>query len=122
MLREQRERIESAKAELAARTASVTSPDHLVTVTMDSRNAVVDLKFHTAKYRTMPPEQLARTLLDVLGKAREQMAEEVVETFGPLLDQREHLRAAMAGHTEVDSAFAAIWGERPSEALRTRRD
>ncbi|GAA2792964.1 YbaB/EbfC family nucleoid-associated protein [Crossiella cryophila] len=120
-LREQRDRIESAKADLAARTASATSADHLVTVTVDAQNAVVGLKFHTAKYRTMPPEQLSRTLLEVLERARAEMAEVTLEVFGPLLDQRADLRAAMAGETPADAAFAAIWDEAPPDALRRER-
>jgi DNA-binding protein YbaB len=119
-LRDQRDRIESAKAELAARKASVTSADHLVTVTVDAHNAVVDIKFHTTKYRTMAPDQLSRTLVDVLGRARQEMADAVVEVFGPLMDQRTDLRAAMAGNTEVDAAFASIWNEAPPDALDRR--
>ncbi|WP_414941844.1 YbaB/EbfC family nucleoid-associated protein [Amycolatopsis sp. cmx-11-51] len=121
-LKDQRDRIESAKAELASRTTSATSADHLVTVTVDAQNTVVGMKFHTTKYRSMPPEQLARTLLDVLGRARREMADTVVEVFGPLMDQRDDLRAAMTGTTEVDKAFSALWNEAPSDVFGRRGD
>ena len=116
-LRDQRERIDAAKAELEARTASATSPDHMVTVTVDAQSAVVGIKFHTTRYRSMPPEQLSRTLLDVLGRAKQEMADAVVEVFGPLMDQRTDLRAAMSGHTELDDAFSAIWNEAPTDVF-----
>ncbi|MFS8099759.1 YbaB/EbfC family nucleoid-associated protein [Lentzea alba] len=121
-LRDQRERIEAAKAELAARTASVTSADRMVTVTMDAHNTVVGLKFNTTKYRSMPPEQLARTLVEVLGRARQQMTDATVEIFGPLMDQRADLRAAMTGNTEVDDVFSSIWKEAPSDVLGRGKD
>ncbi|WP_197288769.1 YbaB/EbfC family nucleoid-associated protein [Nocardia sp. NRRL S-836] len=120
-LRDQRDRIESAKAELAARRATVTSADRMVSVTVDANNAVVGLKFNTSKYRDMHPEQLAHVLVDVLGRARAQMADAAVEVFGPLVDERTDLRAAMAGGGELDAAFAAIWDEAPSDAFGRRR-
>ncbi|ANN16147.1 hypothetical protein SD37_11190 [Amycolatopsis orientalis] len=121
-LRDQHDRIESAKADLASRRSSATSADRLVTVTMDSRNSVVGIKFNTTKYRTMPPEQLARTLLEVLERARLDMADTVVEVFGPLMDQRDDLRAAMTGNTEVDKVFSALWKEAPADAFGRGRD
>ncbi len=121
-LKDQRDRIESAKAELASRTTSATSADHLVTVTVDAQNTVVGMKFHTTRYRSMAPEQLARTLVDVLGRARREMADTVVEVFGPLMDQRDDLRAAMTGNTKVDKAFAGLWNEAPSDVFGRRRD
>lgn len=121
-LRDQRERIDAAKAELEARTASVTSADHMVTVTMNAQNAVVGLKFNTTKYRSMPPDQLAQTLIEVLGQARQEMTEAAVEVFGPLMDQRTDLRAAMAGNTEVDAAFASIWNEAPADVFGRGKD
>ncbi len=122
MLKDQRDRIESAKADLASRTSSATSADHMVTVTVDAQNSVVGIKFNTTKYRSMPPEQLARTLLDVLGRAKEGMTDTVVEVFGPLMDQRDDLRAAMAGNTEVDKMFSGLWKEAPSDAFGRGRD
>jgi DNA-binding protein YbaB len=121
-LRDQRDRIESAKADLASRTTSATSPDRMVTVTMDAQNSVVGLKFNTTKYRSMPPEQLATTLLDVLDRARREMADTVVEVFGPLMDQRDDLRAAMTGGTDVDKVFSALWKEAPSDVFGRGRD
>ena len=121
-LRDQRDRIEAAKAELASRTTSATSPDRMVTVTMNAENSVVGLKFNTTKYRSMPPEQLARTLLDVLERARREMADTVVEVFGPLMDQHDDLRAAMTGGTDVDKAFSALWKEAPSDVFGRGRD
>ncbi|MER7859249.1 YbaB/EbfC family nucleoid-associated protein [Amycolatopsis japonica] len=121
-LREQRERIESAKADLAARTASATSADHMVTVTVDSQNSLVGVKFNTTKYRSMPPEQLARTLIEVVERARQEMTDTVVEVFGPLMDQRDDLRAAMTGNTDVDKAFAPLFDEAPSDGFGRRRD
>ncbi|MEU5692064.1 YbaB/EbfC family nucleoid-associated protein [Actinosynnema sp. NPDC020468] len=120
-LRDQRDRIEGAKAELAARTASATSPDRMVTATVDVEGAVVALKFATTRYRSMPPEQLASTLLDVLGRARQEMRDAVVEVFEPLVEQRADLRAAMAGTTPVDAAFAAIWDEAPPGPFDRRK-
>ncbi|MEV6907499.1 YbaB/EbfC family nucleoid-associated protein [Amycolatopsis sp. NPDC051071] len=122
MLKDQRDRIESAKADLASRTSSATSADRMVTVTMDAQNSVVGIKFNTTKYRSMPPEQLARTLLDVLERARQDMTDTVVEVFGPLMDQREDLRAAMTGSTDVDKMFSDLWKEAPSDAFGRGRD
>jgi len=118
----QRDRIEEAKAELATRTSSVTSTDHMVTVTVDANNKVVGLKFNTTKYRSMHPDQLAQVLLEVLGTARQQMADTAAEVFGPLLDARTDLRAAMAGNTEVDAMFAPVWGLAPTDPFGRKRD
>lgn len=121
-LKDQRDRIESAKADLASRTTSATSADHLVTVTVDAKNSLVGLKFHTTKYRSMPPEQLSKTLIETFERARREMADTIVEVFGPLMDQRADLRAAMTGTTEVDKMFAPLWNEAPSDVFGGRRD
>ncbi|MFD5093064.1 YbaB/EbfC family nucleoid-associated protein [Amycolatopsis thailandensis] len=121
-LREQHDRIEAAKADLASRTSSATSADRMVTVTMDAQNSVVGLKFNTTRYRSMPPEQLARVLLEVLGQARQGVADTVAEVFGPLMDQRGDLRAAMTGTTEVDKIFSELWKDAPSDVFGRGRD
>lgn len=112
-LKEQRDRLDAAQADIEARTASATSHDRMVTVTVDARNAVVGIEFHTTRYRSMPPAQLSEVLVDTFGQACRTMARAVDEVFRPFVAERDRLRAAMAGDTPVDRAFQQVWEQAP---------
>jgi DNA-binding protein YbaB len=83
-LAEHSDRLRRARSFLEAQRATATSNDHMVSVTVDSRGDIAELKFHTTRYRSMAPAELAAAVTGVIAEARAQMAELVAETLAPL--------------------------------------
>jgi hypothetical protein len=96
---------------------TVTSKDHLVSATVNVRGELSELKFHTTKYRTMAPVQLASVLTEVIADARAEMAGIVAETFQPLAPQQLNLRETMSGNSSLDSVLEELTSD-----LETARD
>jgi hypothetical protein len=73
-----------------------------VTATVGAGGALVDLKFHTTRYRSMAPAELAAAVRDVVERARTRMAEEVAAAFQPMMPGRLRMREVIAGRVSVD--------------------
>jgi len=78
-----RAKLAEAQRDLAARRESATAEDHLVTATVGADGALVDLTFHTERYREMAPAELAAAILAVVGRARTAMSAAVADAFAP---------------------------------------
>ncbi|MFI7024257.1 YbaB/EbfC family nucleoid-associated protein [Micromonospora sp. NPDC049900] len=93
------DQIEQAYAELAASQAaiadvqsrldgsetSVTSKNRVITVTVNSRGDLVDIRFLSRSYRSMPSAELATLLVDTVGAARQQAQAAVAAAFAAVL-------------------------------------
>lgn len=79
-----RARAESVQEEIQTATATVSSPDGAATVTVGAGGAVTDIRFGNRAYER-PPQQLAALLMQLLGKAQQQVSAKVVSAFGGLV-------------------------------------
>jgi hypothetical protein len=61
--------------------------NRLVGAKVDATGELVDLKFHTQAYRDMAPTELAATIMDVVNRARSQMAQRVSEAYSPFMPE-----------------------------------
>ncbi|GHH80319.1 hypothetical protein GCM10018793_35230 [Streptomyces sulfonofaciens] len=97
-----------AKAEEELRGASVTlrSKDRAVEVTVTAQGELTGLRFLENKYRTMAASELAASVLDVVGRARMQMARRVMDTFQPFTEPS----AQVPELTGVDIDWVKIFG------------
>ncbi|RSS60976.1 YbaB/EbfC family nucleoid-associated protein [Streptomyces sp. WAC06614] len=130
-LHEQRDKMLAAKQELEAATATVTSKDRMVSVTVGPQGQVVSMTFHTKGYLGMAPAELAAALVTVLNDARAEMGAQVIErikgfdTFGDRL----RMITGMGGMpTDLDElmkplrAMGSSYGlEEAKEQLRAAR-
>ncbi|GAA2920790.1 MULTISPECIES: YbaB/EbfC family nucleoid-associated protein [Streptomycetaceae] len=116
-LHDQRDKMLAAKRELDAATASVTSKDHMVSVTVGPQGQVVSMTFHTKAYQSMAPAELAAALVTVLNEARAAMGSQVIEHIKGFQDFGGHLRSVtgLAGTpVEMDELLKPLRAMAPS--------
>ncbi|MFB7533200.1 YbaB/EbfC family nucleoid-associated protein [Streptomyces sp. NPDC056178] len=107
--------VAKAEAELRRATRSVRSADRSVEVTVGSQGELTDLRFLDGKYRTMSPGELSGSVLEAFGRARTEIARQVMETFEPFTRPS----AEVPELTGVDIDWAKIFGP---EVLRDPDD
>ncbi|MEY9213890.1 hypothetical protein ABH917_003336 [Thermobifida halotolerans] len=61
------------------------------------RGELTELKFHTQKYRQMAPAELATAIMDVVERARDQMAARVAKVYGQFAPEGIDLNEVMSG-------------------------
>ncbi len=88
--------------------------NRLVAATVNARGELVGLKFHTEGYRDMAPAELANAILDVVTRAREQMANRVAEVYKPLTPEGVDLDSAMNGNLDVREMLRSLGITPPS--------
>ncbi|MFF9510866.1 YbaB/EbfC family nucleoid-associated protein [Streptomyces sp. NPDC014724] len=98
--------VAKAEAELRRATRTVRSADRSVEVTVGSQGELTDLRFLDGKYRTMSPGELSGSVLEAFGRARTEIARQVMETFEPFTRPS----AEVPELTGVDIDWAKIFG------------
>ncbi|HEY5837234.1 YbaB/EbfC family nucleoid-associated protein [Streptomyces sp.] len=115
-MREQRKRMTEARVELEKATASVTSKDRMVTVTVGPQGQVVSMAFHTTAYQDMAPAELAAALTGLLNEARARMGEQVTALLMSFTDVGRMIRAAAGAEdmpTDLDELMKPLRAMRP---------
>jgi DNA-binding protein YbaB len=107
-LAEHRERLLATSRELAAATSSVTSKDRMVTVTIGAKGEIGSLVFNTRAYRNMAPAELSSVLIDVLNRARGQMADKVASAYGSVTGLGPSVGDVLRGGTELDDVIGSL--------------
>lgn len=79
-----REQAEKVQEQIRTATATVSSSDESVTVTVAAGGAVTDVRFGNRAYQR-PPQQLSALLMQVIGKAQRQVSTEVSTAFAGLV-------------------------------------
>ncbi|MFI5620554.1 YbaB/EbfC family nucleoid-associated protein [Streptomyces sp. NPDC051567] len=119
-LHDQRDKMLAAKHELDAATASATSKDHMVSVTVGPQGQVVSMTFHTKAYQSMAPAELAAALVTVLNEARARMGSQVIERIKGFEDFGGHLRSVtglVGTPVEMDELLKPLRSMAPSFGL-----
>ncbi|MFE1440155.1 YbaB/EbfC family nucleoid-associated protein [Streptomyces sp. NPDC058739] len=119
-LHDHRDKMLAAKRELDAATATATSKDHMVSVTVGPQGQVVSMTFHTKAYQSMAPAELAAALVTVLNEARAAMGSQVIEHIKGFQDFGGHLRSVtgLAGTpVEMDELLKPLRSMAPSFGL-----
>ncbi|MGW1464408.1 YbaB/EbfC family nucleoid-associated protein [Streptomyces sp. NPDC002308] len=80
---EARSKLTEAGAAAARISATVMAKDRSVEATVGPQGELTNLRFPTARYRTMPPAQLAGVLMATIGSARAQAAEQLADVYRP---------------------------------------
>ncbi|MET9710106.1 YbaB/EbfC family nucleoid-associated protein [Nocardiopsis alba] len=74
-----------ASANLESVTAEAVSKDRMLSVTVNARGEIAELRFHTDKYRMMAPAELASAIVEVVERARRDVARQVSDAMGGLI-------------------------------------
>jgi DNA-binding protein YbaB len=105
-IEKQQEQVRRAQAELAevrqrlaGVQATASSKNRAITVTVDSQGEVVDIKFNTGVYRSMPGAELSRLLMDTIAAARNDAKTAIVDQFASVLPDMP-LRELMDGRLD----------------------
>jgi DNA-binding protein YbaB len=96
------ERLTALRDTMAAKPYKATSKDGMVTVTLDQRGDIKDIKFNTAKFRRMAPAELSAALVEVLNKARAEGRAELLKAYKPFLPPGMDIEKMMAGKVDVN--------------------
>jgi DNA-binding protein YbaB len=84
-LRQSQERLAEASANLESVTAEAASKDRMLSVTVNARGEIAERRFHTEKYRMMAPAELAAAIIEVVERARRDVAQQVSTAMGTLV-------------------------------------
>lgn len=84
-LRQTQERLAEASANLESVTAEAVSKDRMLSVTVNARGEIAEMRFHTEKYRMMAPAELAAAVIEVVERARRDVAQQVSTSMGALV-------------------------------------
>lgn len=79
-------RAESAQEQIQTATATVSSPDGAVTVTVGASGALTDIRLGDRAYER-PPRALAALLMQLCGKAQQRVSAQVMTAFGGLVGE-----------------------------------
>jgi DNA-binding protein YbaB len=98
-LRRKQEEFAEVEQRLAGVKATATSKNRAVTITVDCHGEIVEIKFRTGAYRSMPGAELARLLMDTIAEARNDAKEAVMDQFAAVLPDMP-LRELMDGRMD----------------------
>ncbi|MGW7414143.1 YbaB/EbfC family nucleoid-associated protein [Streptomyces sp. NPDC054863] len=114
---ETRAKLRDAGAAAARISATVTAKDRSVEATVGAQGELTQLRFPTARYRTMPPAQLADVLLATISAARAQAAEQLADVYRPFGPIPGMSADAEGGFQELD--WDALFAPMREEGLPT---
>ncbi|RKR86736.1 YbaB/EbfC DNA-binding family protein [Micromonospora pisi] len=106
--------ISGIERKIEAAKTTVTAKNRAVTVTVDGRGDLVEVKFPTNAYRTMPPAELGSLLVETTKAAREQAREGAAELFQTILPAGMPILDMLNGSVDFD--------EMMSEAMRAANE
>ncbi|MFC3996084.1 YbaB/EbfC family nucleoid-associated protein [Nocardiopsis sediminis] len=86
-----------ASASLASATEEAVSKDRGISAKVNAEGELVELKFRTNAYKSMPPAELSAAVLDVFKRARDAMQDRVLEAYAPFAPEGIDMKAAREG-------------------------
>ncbi|MBX7266400.1 YbaB/EbfC family nucleoid-associated protein [Micromonospora sp. Llam7] len=102
--------IVGAQQVLAGTSASVTTRNRALTVTVDAQSRVTEITFHSGAYRSLAPAELGALLVEAISEAQGEVVSKTMGMFQSLLPAGARLESLLAGSFDPD--------EMVGEALR----
>jgi DNA-binding protein YbaB len=81
--RQKRDQLQEVRRAVGAASATVTTEDEMITVTVDPRGRLAGLEFNPRVYRRMSPSELAAAVLAAAGEAGARLDEQVRAALAP---------------------------------------
>jgi len=110
-LQEQKLAVTEFERKIETAATTVTAKNRGLSVTVDGRGDLVEVKFLTKSYRTMAPTELGQLLVETIGAACTQAREEAASMFQEMLPAGMPLLDAFKGAVDADEMIR--------EAMRT---
>ena len=89
-------------------TTTVRAKDHSLDMTFDGRGQLTDIVFNPAKYRAMPPAQLASVLIETLRAGQAEAQAKINELMGTSSVPGLDLEGLSTGQIRPDQMIAAL--------------
>ncbi|MFD0584820.1 YbaB/EbfC family nucleoid-associated protein [Dactylosporangium darangshiense] len=107
-IQQQKVAISDFERHIAEAQTTVTAKNRAVSVTVDGRGELVDMKFPTNSYRTMAPAEFAQLLVETVGTARDQARNSAAALLQNLLPGRLPIADMLRGPVNFDSMMADV--------------
>ncbi|CAM5598130.1 YbaB/EbfC family nucleoid-associated protein [Streptomyces canarius] len=91
-----------AREALSGISAMATSKDRLVTVTVDARGTLTELKFNSSRYRSMAPSELSAVVTETIAKAQKDVTDQMKEIFGETDGNLDAVKDILGGSSYQD--------------------
>jgi DNA-binding protein YbaB len=104
-LSEQEDLLHELKDSVEESTGTVSSRDRAISVTADGRGAIASITFNSTSYRTMSPTELGRTLVDLIGQARQEVFDRIAELYEPVMPDAVDFGGAFTGDHDPVAIF-----------------
>jgi DNA-binding protein YbaB len=114
--------LHAAQRAAAALTATRTSPDRLVRVTVDATGMLTDLHIAATAYEHTRPDTLARTIAEVIRQATGQVRTQAADLMRPLTEGLPDLSDLVPGAPSRADALPGIPADPPRPPVSTEDD
>lgn len=101
-LDESQQAIAQVQHDMTGKQITVTSKNRAVTVVTDAQGEVIDIKFNSRAYRSMPAAELSALLVETIGEARRQALAELASMFSAVLPQSTPILDMLNGTVDMD--------------------
>lgn len=95
--------LRAAYGKLSELTGTAESRDGMVSVTVGPRGQVQDIKLNPRVYRKLSPSQLARAIMDQIGAATEQVADQTKNLMAPFMPEGLPLEEVLGEGASIES-------------------
>ncbi|MET7747487.1 YbaB/EbfC family nucleoid-associated protein [Micromonospora sp. NPDC005367] len=102
---EKKAAISGVEQQMSGAQTTVTAKNRAVSVTVDGRGDLIDVKFPTSAYRTMAPAELAGLLVETVRSAREEARQKAMKLFESILPPGLPLAGLLRGEKTADQMF-----------------
>ncbi|WP_432838050.1 YbaB/EbfC family nucleoid-associated protein [Dactylosporangium sp. CA-092794] len=113
--------VRAAQRDLEAVRTTVTAKSRAVTVVVDAGGDVMEVRFPTHAFRTMPPAELGRLLVETIADARTQARRAAVAAFGEFLPAGAAAHGLFDGGVDFERVVAEAY-ERAAQPLPLATD
>ncbi|MET7424481.1 YbaB/EbfC family nucleoid-associated protein [Dactylosporangium sp. NPDC005555] len=101
-LDESQQAIAQVQHDMTGKQITVTSKNRAITVVTDAQGEVIDIKFNSRAYRSMPAAELSALLVETIGEARRQSLAELASMFSAVLPQSTPILDMLNGTVDMD--------------------
>ncbi|GGM63412.1 YbaB/EbfC family nucleoid-associated protein [Dactylosporangium sucinum] len=112
-LEQSQQAIAQVQHDMAGRTITATSKNRTVSVVVDAQGEVLDVKFPTRAYRSMPTPELSALLVETIGQARRQATAELASMFSAVLPQATPIADMLNGTADIDEMMREVMRQMP---------
>jgi len=109
-LHEQRERLADAATRMQAVTASATTKDRMIKITVDGRGRITELTLSGNRWRDLAPNELAAKIVDVVTRAQNKAAKAVSGLAASVAPEGLDIKQLIENGPDFDAILADIKG------------